>query len=98
MGHRQSCKGGASFEPRKLSLIAAHDYPRQADSTSRHSTALASRVPRVARLLGNTGLWGSGSAPQVSWRLTVLLIAGPLGVGRTDGEDGEELGFVMTRG
>jgi hypothetical protein len=64
--HRQGCAGGASFEPRKVLPIAAHDCHRQADSTSRHIAALASRVPRVARLLGNIELRGDGLAPHVS--------------------------------
>lgn len=41
MAHRQGCDSNASFEPRKVLPIAAHDCHRQADSTSRHSTALA---------------------------------------------------------
>ena len=98
MAHRQGYDGGASFEPRKVLLIAAHDCHWQVGNTSRHSAALASRVRRVARLLGNIGLQGAGLAPHVSWRLAVCLIAGPLGVGRTDGEDGEGLGFLMTSG
>jgi hypothetical protein len=64
--HRHGCDGGASFEPRKILPIAAHDCHRQAHSTSRHSAAFASRVPRVARLLGNIGLRSDGLAPHVS--------------------------------
>lgn len=65
-GTEQAFDGGASFKPRKVLLIAAHDCHRKADSTSRHSAALASNVPRVARLLGKIGLRGAGLAPHVS--------------------------------